>query len=75
MFGDESPIIGSHPSLIEKIMIRSIARKNAGIDVIVSEIASVRLSVMEYCLIADKIPIGRPMITATQMLKVARLKV
>lgn len=67
--------MGSQPSLIQKSIISSMARKNAGMEVMVRETARVRLSVREYCLIADNMPMGRPTITATQMLKVARLKV
>lgn len=67
--------MGSHPSRIQKIIISSMARKKAGMEVMVREMARARLSVREYCLMADRIPMGSPTITATQMLRVARLKV
>ena len=52
-----------------------MARNKAGMEVMVREMARVMLSVREYCLMADRMPMGRPTITATQILKVARLKV
>ena len=74
-YGVESPIMGSQPSLIQKSIINSMARKNAGMEVMVSETARVTLSVTEYCLMADRMPMGRPISTATMMLKVASFKV
>lgn len=72
---ESEPKEGRIPSFAEKRIISINPSQNGGMDMKPSPKTVVRLSIQEYCLTAERIPRGRPMIVAKKTLRTASFAV